>query len=118
MRDSLAQTTAAYAAGLCAWSGWYAASGARRPRALAGGLVVLECALILHGALGLWALASGSIEGETGVYGGYLAASVVLLPAVAAGATDPRSRWDSVVLAIGSVAVAVLALRMLAIAHG
>lgn len=118
MRESLAQTAAAYAAGLCGWSGWCAVRGTGRPRLLAGGLVVLECALVLHAALGAVALAGGAVAGERGIYGGYLAVSVLLLPTVGAGARDAGSRWDGVVLAIAALAVAVLALRMRAIAHG
>jgi hypothetical protein len=116
MRASLALTAAIYAAGLAAWSGWCAVADAGRPRVLSGALVVLECALVLHGALGAVALIAGSVPAEPAVYGGYLVASVVLIPAVAAGAADRGSRWDHVILAIGCVATAAVALRMLAIA--
>jgi hypothetical protein len=118
MRESLAQTAAAYAVGLAAWAGWCALRGGDRPRLLDGAVLVLECAFVLHAVLGTGALIEGRPASEPGVYGGYLAASVVMLPAITAGPSDGRSRWDSLILAIGCVAAAAVALRMLAIARG
>jgi hypothetical protein len=118
VRESLAQAAAAYAAGLAAWAGWCALRGGRRPRLLDGALVVLESAFVLHAVIGAGAIAEGRLADEPAVYGGYLAVSVVLLPAVAAGCGDHRSRWDALVLAIGCVAASAVALRMLAIARG
>jgi hypothetical protein len=68
--------------------------------------------------LGTGAVIEGRLASEPGVYGGYLVASVVLLPAITAGPGDRRSRWDSLILAIGCVAASAVALRMLAIARG
>jgi hypothetical protein len=118
MRESLAQTAAAYAAGLAAWAGWCALRGGRRPRLLDGAVLVLEGAFVLHAVLGTGAIIEGRLASEPGVYGGYLVALVVLLPAITAGPGDRRSRWDSVILAIGCVAASAVALRMLAIARG
>jgi hypothetical protein len=118
MRESLAQTAAAYAAGLAAWAGWCALRGGHRPRLLDGALLVLEGAFVLHAVLGTGALIEGRLGSEPGVYGGYLVASVVLLPAIAAGPGHGRSRWDSLILAIACVAASAIALRMLAIARG
>lgn len=117
MREGLAQACAGYALGLAALAAASAAR-ARRPRLLDGGLAVLELALVGHLGLGAAALAGGRVPREAGVYAAYLAASVLLLPAVATGAADPHSRWNSLALAIGCVAVGAVALRMLAIADG
>lgn len=59
---------------------------------------------MLHAVLGTEAIIAGRLASEPGVYGGYLATSVVLLPAVAAGAGDRRSRWDGLILATACTA--------------
>lgn len=115
--SALARTDGLYAFGLAVWSAWCAAAGTERPRAHAGALVVLELGLGLCAVLGVVELARDRVA-EAATFGGYLCAAVVILPAAAAGAPDRSSRWDSAVLALACVALAVVAGRLVALAGG
>ena len=108
MSESLDSAIAMYAAGLAGWAALSAARGAGPTRGQFAGVVVLELALL---AQALTALVAGDHAEEPATFLGYLAASVLILP-VTVPAARAGTRWDAGVLAVASLALAVVCLRL------
>ena len=111
MSQSLNSAVAVYAAGVGAWALVSALRGAALARGQLAALVVLELGLALQAAVALGGLALGSEPREPATSFGYLAASVLILPAVVPAARS-RSRWDTGVIALVCLALAVVCLRL------
>ena len=109
--ESLNTAVVVYAAGLGAWALVTAFSGAALARGQLAALVALELGLLLQAALALGGLALGSEPREPATSLGYLAASVLILPAVMPAARS-RSRWDTGVIALVCLALAVVCMRL------
>ncbi len=76
------------------------------------GLSAVEGALLVQAALALAAIGGGHRPGEYATFLGYLATSVLTLPAVVALCLMERTRWGSVIAGSGSLVAAVLTLRL------
>ena len=91
---------------------WSRLCGAQRSaRGQLAALVALELGLALQAAIALAGLALGSEPREPATSLGYLAASVLILPAVIPSARS-RSRWDAGVIALVCLALAVVSVRL------
>jgi len=109
--ESLNSAVAVYAAGLGAWVLVSAIRGAALERGQLAALVALELGLALQAAIALAGLALGSEPREPATSLGYLAASVLILPAVIPSARS-RSRWDAGVIALVCFALTVVCMRL------
>jgi hypothetical protein len=96
-----------YAAGVAGWAGVTAVRGAELARGQLAALIALELGLLLQAAIAL----VGGEPRDPAVSFGYLAASVLILPAVVPSARS-RSRWDAGVIALVCLALAVICLRL------
>jgi hypothetical protein len=78
------------------------------------GLAVVEGGLLVQAALALAAMGSGAHRpGEYATFLGYLATSVLFLPAAVGLGLLERTRWGSVIAGSAAVVAAVLTLRLL-----
>ena len=78
------------------------------------GLAVVEGGLLIQAALALAAMGSGAHRpGEYATFLGYLATSVLFLPAAVGLGLLERTRWGSVIAGSAAVVAAVLTLRLL-----
>lgn len=118
MSDSLAVAVTAYALSLAVVAATTLAVGRRPGPALTAGAVVLALALALQALLAVGDLVSGYRPPDPAIAIGYLIASVVILPATIPAAADEPSRWAAAMLALASLATAVVALRLLAVWTG
>jgi hypothetical protein len=110
------------AAVLAGWALVRAAVGAGLGIGCAGGLALLELTLLARAGLALARMAGapggfGHGLAEPAVHLGYICASVVVLPLVAAVGSagrgdDATRRWDGVLAALACLAVGVVTLRM------
>lgn len=76
------------------------------------GLAVLEGALLVQAALALAAIGGGDRPGEYVTFLGYLATSVLTLPAGVALTFMERTRWGAVIAGSTALVAAVLTLRL------
>ena len=111
LSESLNSAVVLYAAGLAVWALVSAVRGAPLARGQLAALVALELGLVLQAAIALGGLVLGSEPREPATSLGYLAASVLILPAVIPSARS-RSRWDTGVIAIVCLALAVVSVRL------
>lgn len=111
MSHSLNSAVALYAAGVGGWALVSALRGAALARGQLAALVALELGLVLQAAIASAGLVLGSEPREPATSFGYLAASVLTLPAVVPSARA-RSRWDAGVIAIVCLALAVVCMRL------
>jgi hypothetical protein len=107
LSQSLNSAVALYAAGVAAWAGVTAVRGAALVRGQLAALIALELGLVLQAAIAL----VGGEPREPAVSFGYLAASVLILPAVVPS-TRSRSRWDAGVITLVCLALAVVCMRL------
>ncbi|MDP9497004.1 MAG: hypothetical protein M3P46_04980 [Actinomycetota bacterium] len=89
-----------------------AAVGWEPGRPLLQALVGLQFGLLAQLALVLVRVSGGDRPAEPVAFGGYVVLSLVLLPAGLALSAQERSRWGSLVLAVASLTVAVVELRL------
>ena len=111
MSESLNSAVALYAVVLGVWALVSALRGSPLARGQLAALVALELGLALQAVIALAGLALGSDPREPATSLGYLAASVLILPAVIPSARS-RSRWDTGVIAVVCLALAVVCLRL------
>lgn len=77
------------------------------------GLGIGETALLVQVVLAIVKLADGQkAHGGLAVFIGYLAGSLLILPAAALWGLGDRSRWGSGVVLVGYLVIAVLTVRM------
>jgi hypothetical protein len=77
------------------------------------GLAIVEGGLLVQAALALAAVGSGSHRpGEYATFLGYLATSVLFLPAAVGLCVMERTRWGSIIAGSAAVVTAVLTLRL------
>jgi hypothetical protein len=76
------------------------------------GLAAAETALLVQAALALAAIGAGDRPGEFVTFLGYLATSVLVLPAAVLLCFMERTRWGSVIAGSGALIAAVLTLRL------
>lgn len=112
MSGSLAQASAAYALGLAAWIALRALRGRERSPGQGGALAVLEGALLLQALLAAVAALRGERAAEPLTFAGYLALSLLLIPLGWAACREDPGPWSSTRLAIATLAVGAVALRM------
>lgn len=112
MSDSLALTTVAYALGLGCWTTLRALRGQARAAAQGGAVAVLEGALALQALVVAGAWARGTRAAEPATFAGYLAASLLVLPAAWLLVRDDDGPWSTSRLAVAAWAVAAVVLRM------
>lgn len=99
-----------------ALAGWATVSALRdRPVVLRQlwGAAVVEAVIAVEAIAAIAAAAGGAPIREPAVFWGYVAATLLVLPAAAAWAFAERTRWSSVVLAGAGVTVAFLQWRLL-----
>lgn len=75
-------------------------------------LILIEFCLLAQAAVDLVHLAAGPRPAELATHVGYLAASVIVLPAAAASVRLEGNRWGSAALAVGCVVAAVVSIRL------
>lgn len=97
---------------LAAWAAVAAALGQQPARRFLQGLLGLQLVLLAQAGLVGYRLAEDVRPAETGAFVGYLVLSLLLLPGGLALSADEHSRWATVVLAVATVTVAVVELRM------
>ncbi|GMA25667.1 hypothetical protein GCM10025864_34260 [Luteimicrobium album] len=97
---------------LAAWAGWFVYRD--RPVILRQlwGASVVEALLVVEAVVAGVLLAGSESVSSPGLFWGYVAASLLVLPFAAAVAFAERTRWSSVVLLLAAVTVAFLQLRM------
>lgn len=83
-----------------------------RPRFLDAMVLALEGLAVVRAMLGVGAMASGShaIPGVTHL--AYLVTAVAVLPLLLSTLDEDRSHWSAAVIAVGCLAVLVVALRL------
>lgn len=72
---------------------------------------MLEALLVIRALTGLGAF-TGDGPDSTSTYVGYLIASVCVLPLAMQSVKDDRATWSSAVVAVGALAIAVVAVRL------
>ncbi len=95
--------------------GWCLVEAARDRWLDRSHLVVLgigEAALLIQSILAAFRLAGGDRPGEFVTFLGYLAVSVVILPAAVALAAMERTRWGAAIAGVGAITAAVVTLRL------
>lgn len=110
--DRWAATVVLYALLLAAFAALLAARGRRPNHLLLAGSALLELALLGQAFAALASLLGGQRPDDPSTHGGYLAPSVVLLPAAGGYALQGGSRWDCAILACACLAVAVITVRL------
>lgn len=118
MSASLATTIAAYGAAVGAWAALSALRGREVSRGQAVSVAIIEVAALGQAAAAIAGLFRGHEVSEKVVLIAYLIASVAILPIVWPLASDDSSRWGAATLALGCVAVAVIAVRALDVWQG
>ena len=113
MIDGLAAVVFVLSLALGVWALLSAAVDRLLPKLHLQALFLLQGVLIVQAVLALARL--GSWEGSTGSLVGYLAVSLLLVPGGLVLAVEERSRWGTLVLAVSSLVVAVVELRLLAV---
>ena len=73
---------------------------------------MLELLLVVRALAGLGPLTGGDRPESTSTYVGYLIASVCVLPIALRSVHDDRAPWSSAVVAVGALAVGVVAVRL------
>lgn len=83
-----------------------------RPAVLDTMVFLLEGALVVRAVLGVGEMASGRhpVPGTTHI--AYLVTSVAILPVALSTLADDRSYWSTAVLAVASLAIIVIAVRL------
>ena len=76
------------------------------------GLALAEGALLVQAALALHAVGQGDRPGEFVTFLGYVATSVLALPAAVALSFMERTRWGAVIAGAAAIVAAVLTLRL------
>ncbi len=112
MSARVSATIVMYALGVAVAAVVAGALGRGAGRRLVACLVLLEIVLVAQALAAALGLAGGHEPADPATYAGYLAASVLLLPAAGGYAFAGRTRWDSFVLALACLAVAVVTLRL------
>ncbi len=97
---------------LAAWAGVFVA----RDRAVVlrqlWGAAVVEAGVFAQVVVAALAAAGGTSPTRPGLFWGYLAAALILLPAAALWAFAERTRWSSVVLLAAALVLAVVEWRV------
>jgi hypothetical protein len=76
------------------------------------GLGLIELALVVQVVVAVVKMASGERAEEMATFIGYLIASLLVLPVGAALALIERSRWGSAIVALASLVIPVVIVRM------
>ncbi|HEU5043864.1 MAG TPA: hypothetical protein VFT75_07010 [Nocardioidaceae bacterium] len=84
-----------------------------RPRLLDTAAWSLEGLMVLRALAGAGTLLQGQRAAEQAPYIGYLIASVCIMPIAMNAVSDDRGPWSSAVIAVVSLALAVIAVRIL-----
>lgn len=84
-----------------------------RPRLLDTAAWILEGLMVLRALAGAGTLLQGQRATEQAPYIGYLIASVCIMPIAMNAVSDDRGRWSSAVIAVVSLALTVIAVRIL-----
>ena len=113
MTGGLAAAVFVLSLALGVWALLSAAVDRLLPKAHLQALFLLQVVLIVQAVLALARL--GDWDGSTGSLVGYLAVSLLLVPGGLVLAVEERSRWGTLVLAVSSLVVAVVELRLLAV---
>lgn len=112
MSDRLAATIGLYAVFCAGVLGTRAALAHERGPLEFASIAALELALAVQAAAVLIAIGGGDRPVDGATFGGYLAASLVILPLGVAGLRDRSSRWDGIALALLCLALAVVVWRL------
>jgi hypothetical protein len=113
--SAMAFATAGYGLTLAAVAGTAAALAHTVGDRLTAAALVLELAAGIQAAASLAALVGGAQPAEPATAYGYLVASVAILPAALSAASGERSPWGAAMLAVGALAISVVALRLYAV---
>ncbi|HET7357587.1 MAG TPA: hypothetical protein VFJ09_13005 [Nocardioidaceae bacterium] len=84
-----------------------------RPKLLDTTAWILEGLMVLRALAGAGTLLQGQRATEQAPYIGYLIASVCIMPIAMNAVSEDRGPWSSAVIAVASLALAVIAVRIL-----
>ena len=90
----------------------YALRRADRPHLLDSMVFLLEGLAIVRAMVGVGAMVSGSHAVPGATHLAYLVTSVAVLPLLLSTLDEDRSHWSAAVIAVGCLAVLVVALRL------